>query len=225
MTIGEYARWHKEQIGTLEAGKNNVRYNTDYYGHPVNGDSYAWCCVYQWDGCRENNSSTMFYDGQKTASCGTLFNWAKRKGLVVDKPAIGDWVEFTFNGKEHCHIGWILGFDKNGKMYTVEGNTSRSNAIGADQANGDGVYLKVRPMSQVYGFIRPKYKEVPTKVVHNMRAITVWSAPLKIDACRTRTINPQDITVYDEIIPSFSGEGDKFYRTIKGFYVLEKYCV
>ena len=36
----------KSYIGTKEnpANSNNVIFNTDYYGHPVNGSAYPWCC-------------------------------------------------------------------------------------------------------------------------------------------------------------------------------------
>lgn len=222
-TIGEILKWDKSQIGVTEKKYNEVIYNLDYYGKNVNGQQYAWCCVFQWDGFRLCNASELFYDGGKTASCGTLFNWAKAKGLVVTEPMCGDLVEFTFKGKEHCHIGKIVGFDKTGKyLYSVEGNTSGGST--GSQSNGDCVAFKKRPLSQVYGYIRPKYKEVPTKVVTNDREITVWSAPAKLDACRVRTIQPQQITVYDEPIVSFTSENDIFYRTIKGKFVLAKYC-
>ncbi len=41
----------KSYIGTKEkpANSNNVKFNTDYYGHSVKGSSYPWCCAFVWD--------------------------------------------------------------------------------------------------------------------------------------------------------------------------------
>lgn len=39
------------QIGVKESpsGSNNVKYNTWYYGNPVSGEWYPWCCVFvEW---------------------------------------------------------------------------------------------------------------------------------------------------------------------------------
>ena len=40
----------KSYIGTKEkpANSNNVKFNTDYYGHSVKGSSYPWCCAFVW---------------------------------------------------------------------------------------------------------------------------------------------------------------------------------
>ena len=36
------------ELGTKESppNSNNVKYNTWYYGHPVSGKNYPWCCVF-----------------------------------------------------------------------------------------------------------------------------------------------------------------------------------
>lgn len=226
-TIGELLKWHFSQVGTKEKGRNNIIYNTHYYGREVNGSAYPWCCVYQWDGCRLTGMSDLFYNGRKTASCGTLWNWAKANGMVVPvtQAQSGDWVEFTFNGVKHAHIGIVVGKTVDGRyLYTVEGNTSSGSA--GSQTDGEGVYFRKRPISQVFCIIRPRFQSAPIKQTYTTREITVWSAPAKLDDCRQKKIPMgYGVQVYDELIPSFTREGDYFYRTIKGAFVLAKYCV
>ena len=46
----------KTQVGKTEypPNSNNVKYNTDFYGHPVQDgvptakDKYPWCCTFIW---------------------------------------------------------------------------------------------------------------------------------------------------------------------------------
>lgn len=228
-TAATLAKYHFTQLNTKETGNNNVIYNTHYYGKAVNG-AYPWCCVYQWDVFRIMGMSMLFYDGRKTASCGSVCSWAEKRGFVVPKTEgrFGDLITFTFvvNGKkvQHAHIGFIIGKTVDGKYYyTVEGNTSSGTK--GSQNNGDGVYFRRRPISQVYEIIRPRYEEAPVKQTFTTREITVWSCPAKLDDCRTKMVpEGYGIQVYDELIPSFSNEGDYFYRTIKGAFVLAKYC-
>ena len=50
-TVTDILEFCRSQIGVAEdpMGSNNVIYNTDYYGKPVSGDKYPWCCVFVWD--------------------------------------------------------------------------------------------------------------------------------------------------------------------------------
>lgn len=34
------------ESGTKENGTNNVKYNTWFYGHEVDGSNYPWCAVF-----------------------------------------------------------------------------------------------------------------------------------------------------------------------------------
>lgn len=146
----------KSYIGTKEspAGSNNVIFNTHYYGGPVSGDWYPWCCAFVWDIFRICGLSSLFYDGQKTAYCPTVYNWAKQKGLIVPKETAryGDIVLFDWGGDGVAdHIGFVE--DYNGANYTtIEGNTSTSN-----NSNGGEVMRRTRYASQIQAIIRPKY--------------------------------------------------------------------
>ena len=40
--------------GTKENGTNNVKYNTWFYGHEVDGSNYPWCAVFvSWCGIKQ----------------------------------------------------------------------------------------------------------------------------------------------------------------------------
>ena len=77
----------RREIGTKEqpAGSNRVKYNTEYYGWEVSGRAYPWCCVFLWWLFRMCGASALFYGGARTASCGTLMDYARRNGLLVTK--------------------------------------------------------------------------------------------------------------------------------------------
>ena len=215
--IDQIIKTERKWLGTHEnpPGSNNVVFNTDYYGREVSGSAYPWCCVFQWDCFRMAGMSDLFFGGQKTASCTTLFNYYKAKGLTGKTPKVGCLVIYQF--KSSRHIGLCTEVISKTKIRTIEGNTSANNK--GDQANGDQVAERVRPTSQVYGYIYPEY----TTKVHTTREITVWSAPAKIDENRGRTIPAgYEVTVYE--IP-FDMNGETWYKTIKGKYVLAKYCI
>lgn len=151
-------------IGTEEnpPGSNNVIFNTDYYGGPVNGSWYPWCCAFVWDVFRMCGLSSLFYDGQKTAYCPTVYNWAKQKGLIVPKTEAkyGDIVLFDWDGDGVAdHIGFVETYNTGGYL-TIEGNTSSGN-----DSNGGKVMRRTRYTSQIQAIIRPKYTESAPEIV------------------------------------------------------------
>lgn len=151
----------KSYIGTKESppGSNNVIFNTDYYGHPVSGSYYYWCCTFVWDVFRMCNASKLFYDGQKTASCTAVLRWAQSKGLIVSNSSgkEGDIILFDWDHSGDAdHIGLIISKNSNGSYQTVEGNTSLSN-----NSNGGSVMERTRS-SCIRAIIRPKYDNTPS---------------------------------------------------------------
>lgn len=143
-------------IGVKEspAGSNNVVFNTHYYGGKVSGSAYPWCCAFVWDIFRMCGLSQLFYDGQKTAYCPTVYNWARQKGLIVPKETAryGDIVLFDWGGDGVAdHIGFVEAHYGNAYA-TIEGNTSVDN-----NSNGGQVMRRTRYASQIQAIIRPKY--------------------------------------------------------------------
>lgn len=150
----------RSQLGVKEspANSNNVKYNTAYYGREVHDTSsakYPWCMVFQWWVFREAGAPGLFYGGGKTASCGTLMDYAAAHGqLVRSGYRPGDLVFMRFRQKRTRpeHVGLVKEVRSNGDIVTIEGNTGLGN-----DANGGQVQQRVRYAWQVLAAYRPRY--------------------------------------------------------------------
>ena len=150
-TVTDILEFCRSQIGVAEdpLGSNNVVYNTDYYGKPVSGDKYPWCCVFLWDVFRLCGASGLFYGGKKTASCITLLEWATKQKLTVPvndvKP--GDIVFFDWNSNGvPDHVGICETASGLDTITTIEGNL------------GDAVRRRTRNRIGICGVFRPLYQ-------------------------------------------------------------------
>lgn len=150
----------RRELGVKEspANSNNVKYNTAYYGRAVHDTAdakYPWCMVFQWWVFRAAGASELFYGGGKTASCGTLMDYAASHGqLVRSGYRPGDLVFLRFSQKRTRpeHVGLLKEVRSNGDVVTIEGNTGLGN-----DANGGQVQQRVRYAWQVLGAYRPRY--------------------------------------------------------------------
>lgn len=149
------------QVGIKEspAGSNNVIYNTHYYGQAVHdglwGTKFPWCAVFVWDVFRMAGASALYYGGNKTASCPTLYRFYKQRGQVVPyaQARSGDIVFFTFSAKKNAdHVGLVESV-QNGVLTTIEGNTSVGN-----EGNGGMVMRRARKQNVVLAVVRPAYE-------------------------------------------------------------------
>lgn len=149
------------QVGVKEspAGSNNVIYNTHYYGQSVHdglwGTKFPWCAVFVWDVFRMAGLSTLYYGGNKTASCPTLYRFYKQRGQVVGlaQARPGDIVFFSFSAKQNAdHVGLVESV-KDGVLTTIEGNTAVGN-----EGNGGMVMRRSRNKSVVLAVVRPAYE-------------------------------------------------------------------
>lgn len=150
MTAKEVLKKAHEEIGVTEypPNSNNVRYNTAFYGHPVAGSGYPWCCAFIWW-----LLSTSGIKVPKTASCMTLANYFKKENrFFVKDPKPGDIVFFKFNTNNRWtnHVGIVTDV-MDSYVYTIEGNTS----INSDD-NG-GAVMKRKRSSNIVGYGRPAY--------------------------------------------------------------------
>ena len=102
------------------------------------------------------NLSRLFYDGQRTAYCPTVFSWAVDEDIIVPfedaKP--GDLVLFDWDGDSvPDHIGFVERLEGN-QLVTIEGNTSD-----ADYSNGGYVLRRYRHSSTVQAIVQIQYSE------------------------------------------------------------------
>lgn len=152
--ISQIIEMAASQIGVKESPKdsNNVKYNTDYYGHEVSGSEYPWCCVFVWWVFKECNLSASFYGGEKTAYCPDVETYYKNKGRWYTSGQPGDLILFDFSGKGVAnHIGIVEKVNSDGSYVTIEGNTSNES-----DDNGGAVKRRTRS-SSIRGFARPEY--------------------------------------------------------------------
>lgn len=151
----------RKELGVKEspANSNNVKYNTAYYGQEVwdgkAGGKFPWCMVFQWWLFHQAEADGLFYGGKKTASCGTLMDYARDHGqLVTSGYRPGDLLFLRFDKKRTRpeHVGMLKEARANGTYITIEGNTGLE-----DDANGGQVQQRVRYAWQVLAAYRPRY--------------------------------------------------------------------
>lgn len=136
----------KEQIGVCESGENNVIYNTHYYNRKVQGPQYPWCMAFVWDMFRMAGLSKLFLDGEKSAYCPYVMEWAQKHGRWTrGEYAAGDIMLYDWDGDGVAdHTGICLS-DSGETVRAIEGNVS------------DGVKEVIRWKSHVLGAYRPNY--------------------------------------------------------------------
>lgn len=139
-----------KEVGTTEypPNSNNVKYNTEYYGKPVSGKDYPWCCAFVWWVFKHQSKFIL----KKTARCTTLGEWFKDNGRWYTTPQVGDVVFFKFptNNRWTNHVGIVKSI-KGSTIETIEGNTS----VNSDD-NGGAVMIRQRT-SNIVGYGRPAY--------------------------------------------------------------------
>lgn len=146
------AKWQEGMV-EMPTGSNKVKYNTAFYGRPVQGKSYPWCMAFVWWVFKEAG-----FNLYKNASCTAFVRQYKTfaaSQLVYKDFAQGDIVFFDFSGakKKTEHVGIVVGVSADGRtLTTVEGNTGFSN-----EANGGAVMVRERSANLITLGVRPNY--------------------------------------------------------------------
>jgi hypothetical protein len=141
------------EVGTKEAGKNRVK----YWSLKPEWNGSAWCAAFvQW----VLKACGMWFDTPLPFYVPSFEATARKNGTWIPKdgkPKPGDLVIY---GKDRgAHIGILVRLRSFGRIETIEGNTS-SGLIGS-QADGEGVYRRVRTKSWVRGFVSMSYTPEP----------------------------------------------------------------
>lgn len=173
----------REQIGVTEQppGSNNVIYNTDYYGGPVQGSGYPWCCSFIWWLFWKSGLSALFCGGQKTAYCPFVVNYAQDNGKwVTEAYQPGDLLLYDWDGDGVAdHIGLCESdTDFAGYMWAIEGNV------------GDAVQRTRRWTGSILGAYRPEYGDGMAEDGGTTGAAS--SAGLTEKSADTYTVQPGD---------------------------------
>lgn len=138
----------QSQIGIKETGNNNVKYNTWYYGHPVNGASYPWCAAFvSWVFTNAGLGNLI----AKSASCEKIKDsLASRGGRYVSGTSglqPGDLVFYDWPTVQGAwdHIGIVESVNGMSAV-VIEGNTGNNM-----------VERKTRSLATIKGYGRPAY--------------------------------------------------------------------
>jgi hypothetical protein len=140
----------KKEIGYKEGTNNDTKYGI-WFGL----NHQPWCMMFiVWCYAQAGLSSKIL----KTAGCQAFEAWAiKNKYTVpVAKIQAGDLLLFDFDkaGKaEHIEVATGAMDAKTHLIPTIGGNTGPDH-VGVNQANGDGVYNKVRTTTVVRTVVR-----------------------------------------------------------------------
>jgi hypothetical protein len=138
------------QIGTKEGPDNATK-----YGKWFGLDNVSWCAIFvSW--CFGQVGGTKLLPMQyRTGFCGcpgAVKSFRERKAFIAPtKAQPGDVAFFDFNDDTiPDHTGIVESVNLKARTITcIEGNTSSGSK--GSQANGDGVYRRTRPFSDILG--------------------------------------------------------------------------
>lgn len=143
----------RAEVGVREEGGNNRGRRVQEYQNGASwlgGTGWAWCAAFVcWVFDRLADQFSLPFSTPEGAGAFWFEDWARQQNLTVltgrAKIRRGDIVIFSFS-----HIGIASGDESNNRFRCIEGNTNDGGS-----REGDGVYEKTRPKSQVRSIIRP----------------------------------------------------------------------
>ena len=151
--VGVFSRKNIIDIAKAEIGVKGRPNKYTYWLGTIGGTySYAWCQAFaSWCGVQAGGNSKV----PITASCWQATEWFKDRGLWKSRgsgyvPKAGDYIFFDWGANGGWdHVG-IVNYVADGRVYTIEGNTS-------DMVKGSKSYA----MSdvQIIGYGTPKFED------------------------------------------------------------------
>lgn len=170
--IGYIEKASNQQLDNPTANPGNKNWNKyardlDSIGNVYNGkkNGYDWCDVFI-DWCFIKTFGVEIgmkllcqeYSGAG-AGCTYSANYYRQKGQFYSTPKAGDQIFFTKNGGKTCYHTGLVEKVANGKVYTIEGNTSSASGV---VENGGCVRAKNYPLGASYiaGYGRPDWNLV-----------------------------------------------------------------
>ena len=179
--------------------QNGTGNYTEFCRNYGEGSAYAWCAAYVSFALFQSRATTSVSKQTvwRDIYCPRWYQNMKNAGYGHDAssnytPKTGDLVFFTGGG----HIG-IVRYCKDGKVYTIEGNTSG----GAFDAEGGGVFCKSydRDYYKFLGFGTPPYKtnDNALKVDYSGANPTtgLWIGETDKNLYKTTNLSGEDYTV------------------------------
>ena len=139
----------RERLGIQESPRNS---NRTKIGAQFGWNGVPWCAEYVCV-CLLDAGFKIRKNASAPGLCSQLksMGWKHRPGREAQA---GDIVFFSWPGTSSAidHTGIVEGRTKDGRVITIEGNTTLSNGNG-------GVARKVRALNCITGVIRPHYRK------------------------------------------------------------------
>lgn len=126
-TANDIIRVAAAEIGNAEAnGRNNIKYNTEYYGHEVKDTGstiYSWCVVFVCWVFKHAGAANLFCGGAATASTSYVYDYYNRQGRIYSSPKVGDLAVCKKKATgEFYHTGIVESISGT-KFKTIDGNS------------------------------------------------------------------------------------------------------
>jgi hypothetical protein len=169
--MASWSQVHSALVKELGVTERPANTNRQKYGAHFGQNGVAWCAWFvSWVFDSANAISLIFGADGYTVNMAKHFYNAKQ---WYSSPKAGDIVFFHFGNPTYGgrwkgihHVGVVEGVLADGRITTIEGNTSPSTT--GSQYNGGCVARRVRSQKYVAGYGRPKYDppemSVPTPV-------------------------------------------------------------
>lgn len=138
----------RSQIGYTEGRDNDNKYGRWYGMNHV-----PYCDIFvTWVGVQAGASAIIGRGAYTPAHA----EWFQAQGRWGHTPRRGALAFFDFPDSIHRiqHVGFVESIRRDGRIVTIEANTSNGRG---SQANGNGVYRRVRSTSLVAGYGYPNY--------------------------------------------------------------------
>lgn len=143
----------RSQLGVIEKQTNRTKFGA-WFGW----DGVPWCDIFVSYCAATAGAGDII---PRSAAVHSRLVKAKAKGLVNRTPSVGALVCFDFDRDGHAdHIGIVEHVLADGRISTIEGNTSSPYYAAGSQVNGDGVYRRNRSQGLVLAYIHPRYAAV-----------------------------------------------------------------
>ncbi|MBQ3404612.1 MAG: CHAP domain-containing protein [Oscillospiraceae bacterium] len=210
---GELGYIEKASNTCLDSKTSNVgSANFTKYGHWYGINPGAWCamfvswCFYRAAGSKNEAKSLLC--GNIYSSCTTAYNAFKKAGRLYDKPRAGDLIFFNKSpgSQMMSHIG-IVSAVKNGRVYTIEGNTGSAGGV---VANGGCVAAKdySSDYKRIGGYGRPLYEteKEPTSGGAEKK-VELWLPMLSVGA-KGKSVKALQILLEGYGFPCGGADGD-----------------
>lgn len=224
---GEVGYLEKKSNKSLDSKTANAgSKNYTKYGRWIGANGDYWCASFlSWIFYKAYGSvlGKQLLCGAFSAACETIRKNFSKKGQYKASPSIGDVI--FFSGTRHSganHIGIVYNI-ANGKVYTIEGNTSGASGV---VDNGGGVAKKSYALtnSKILGYGHPNYALVTssaTKVNYYAKCKSTYNS--LVDALTSIGVKDTSKTFRAKIakangITSYSGttaQNEKLLKLLK----------